>query len=279
METAAAPEQGAPQKEAAQQGSPPKEPPDDGGERGASSSGGGDGGGEEDAPAPAVVETDPTKRYIRVRPRRRRAGPRVGGPQRRRRAAGGRPRGAARPAGPGRAWTLCAAGGAAPGAPPAAAAPPPAGRHAAVGPRGRRGLPACAHACSRGAPRPRPAAGRRARPSHSHAPPARLTARAPSPCPSPRPPAQYDVVLGRGAFKTVYKAFDEAEGIEVAWNQVKVNDLVMSAAERERLFAEIRVLKQLKHKNIMSFCDSWLDQKNLTVNFITELFTSGTLRQ
>lgn len=90
---------------------------------------------------------------------------------------------------------------------------------------------------------------------------------------------QYDVVLGRGAFKTVFKAFDEAEGIEVAWNQVKVNDLANSPAERERLFAEIRVLKQLKHKNIMTFYDSWLDQKNLTINFITEMFTSGTLRQ
>ncbi len=55
--------------------------------------------------------------------------------------------------------------------------------------------------------------------------------------------------------------------------------MVCSAAERERLFAEIRVLKQLKHKNIMTFYDSWLDQKNYTVNFITELFTSGTLRQ
>jgi WNK lysine deficient protein kinase len=90
---------------------------------------------------------------------------------------------------------------------------------------------------------------------------------------------QYDVVLGRGAFKTVFKAFDEAEGLEVAWNQVKVNDLANSPAERERLFAEIRVLKQLKHKNIMSFHDSWLDHKNLTINFITEMFTSGTLRQ
>ena len=45
------------------------------------------------------------------------------------------------------------------------------------------------------------------------------------------------------------------------------------------MFAEIRVLKQLKHKNIMSFHDSWLDSKNYCVNFITELFTSGTLRQ
>ncbi|PNH04167.1 putative serine/threonine-protein kinase [Tetrabaena socialis] len=91
--------------------------------------------------------------------------------------------------------------------------------------------------------------------------------------------SRYDVVLGRGAFKTVFRAFNEDEGIEVAWNQIKVNDLVSSPAERERLFAEIRVLKQLKHKNIMTFYDSWLDNKNGTVNFITELFTSGTLRQ
>ncbi|KAG2448511.1 hypothetical protein HYH02_006402 [Chlamydomonas schloesseri] len=91
--------------------------------------------------------------------------------------------------------------------------------------------------------------------------------------------SRYDVVLGRGAFKTVFRAFDEEEGIEVAWNQIKVNDLASSPAERERLWAEIRVLKQLKHKNIMTFFDSWLDNKNNTVNFITELFTSGTLRQ
>jgi WNK lysine deficient protein kinase len=54
---------------------------------------------------------------------------------------------------------------------------------------------------------------------------------------------------------------------------------VSSSAEHERLFAEIRVLKQLKHKNIMTFYDSWLDPKDFTVNFVTELFTSGTLRQ
>ena len=61
--------------------------------------------------------------------------------------------------------------------------------------------------------------------------------------------------------------------------QVRVQELVNSKEERDRLFAEIRVLKQLKHKNIMSFHDSWLDQKTMCVNFITELFTSGTLRQ
>ena len=49
--------------------------------------------------------------------------------------------------------------------------------------------------------------------------------------------------------------------------------------ERERLFAEIKMLKQLKHKNIMTFFDSWMDPKSYHINFITELFTSGTLRQ
>ena len=62
-------------------------------------------------------------------------------------------------------------------------------------------------------------------------------------------------------------------------SQVRVVELVNSKEERDRLFAEIRVLKQLKHKNIMSFHDSWLDNKSMCVNFITELFTSGTLRQ
>ena len=65
----------------------------------------------------------------------------------------------------------------------------------------------------------------------------------------------------------------------MAWNQVRVSELVSTKEERDRLFAEIRVLKQLKHKNIMTFYDSWLDSKTMTVNFITELFTSGTLRQ
>lgn len=93
---------------------------------------------------------------------------------------------------------------------------------------------------------------------------------------------RFEQRLGRGAFKTVYKAFDTQEGTEVAWNQVTISELVNgkdSKEERDRLFAEIRVLKQLKHKNIMTFYDYWLDPKTMNINFITELFTSGTLRQ
>ncbi|KAF5743724.1 serine/threonine-protein kinase WNK3 isoform X1 [Tripterygium wilfordii] len=90
---------------------------------------------------------------------------------------------------------------------------------------------------------------------------------------------RYKEVLGRGAFKKVYRAFDELEGIEVAWNQVKVTDLLRNSEDLERLYSEVHLLKTLKHKNIIKFYNSWIDTKNENINFITEIFTSGTLRQ
>ncbi|KAK9086817.1 hypothetical protein Syun_029211 [Stephania yunnanensis] len=76
-----------------------------------------------------------------------------------------------------------------------------------------------------------------------------------------------------------YRAFDEYEGIEVAWNQVKLYDFLQSPEDLERLYCEIHLLKTLKHKNIMKFYTSWVDTSNRNINFVTEMFTSGTLRQ
>ncbi|KAK6153265.1 hypothetical protein DH2020_012904 [Rehmannia glutinosa] len=97
---------------------------------------------------------------------------------------------------------------------------------------------------------------------------------------------RYKEVLGKGACKKVYpswniiyRAFDEWEGIEVAWNQVKVADLLRNSVDLERLYSEVHLLKTLKHKNIIKFYNSWVDGKNEHINFITEIFTSGTLRQ
>ncbi|CAH2036216.1 unnamed protein product [Thlaspi arvense] len=90
---------------------------------------------------------------------------------------------------------------------------------------------------------------------------------------------RYKEVIGKGAFKTVYKGFDEVDGIEVAWNQVRIDDLLQSPDCLERLYSEVRLLKSLKHSNIIRFYNSWIDDKNKTVNIITELFTSGSLRQ
>ncbi|KAG8370203.1 hypothetical protein BUALT_Bualt14G0092700 [Buddleja alternifolia] len=90
---------------------------------------------------------------------------------------------------------------------------------------------------------------------------------------------RYNEILGKGASKTVYRAFDEYEGIEVAWNQVKLYDFLQSPEDLERLYCEIHLLKTLKHTNIMKFYSSWVDTANRNINFVTEMFTSGTLRQ
>ncbi|KAI8027416.1 putative serine/threonine-protein kinase WNK4 [Camellia lanceoleosa] len=90
---------------------------------------------------------------------------------------------------------------------------------------------------------------------------------------------RYNEVLGKGAFKTVYKGFDEIDGIEVAWNRVRIDDMLQSPEDLEKLYSEVHLLKALKHENIIKFYDSWIDDKKKTINMITELFTSGSLRQ
>ncbi|CAN1299696.1 Serine/threonine-protein kinase WNK8 [Linum perenne] len=90
---------------------------------------------------------------------------------------------------------------------------------------------------------------------------------------------RYDEILGRGAFKTVYKAFDEVDGIEVAWNQMNVEDALQTPEQLERLYSEVHLLKSLKHENIIKCYHSWVDDQTKTINMITELFTSGCLRQ
>lgn len=90
---------------------------------------------------------------------------------------------------------------------------------------------------------------------------------------------RYNEILGRGAFKTVYKAFDEVDGIEVAWNQVKIDAVLRSPEDLAKLYCEVHLLKSLKHENIIKFYNAWVDDQKNTINMITELFTSGNLRQ
>ncbi|XP_076926576.1 putative serine/threonine-protein kinase WNK10 [Bidens hawaiensis] len=97
-------------------------------------------------------------------------------------------------------------------------------------------------------------------------------------CPNNRY-VRYNEMLGRGAFKTVYKGFDEVEGIEVAWNQVMLDDAMQSPEHLERVYSEVHLLKTLKHENIIKSYVSWVDDEKKTINMITELFTSGNLRQ
>ncbi|KAJ4911261.1 putative serine/threonine-protein kinase WNK11 [Raphanus sativus] len=90
---------------------------------------------------------------------------------------------------------------------------------------------------------------------------------------------RYDELLGSGAVKKVYRAFDQEEGIEVAWNQVKLRCFSDDTAMLERLYSEVRLLKSLKNTNIIALYKVWRDERSNTLNFITEICTSGNLRE
>jgi len=90
---------------------------------------------------------------------------------------------------------------------------------------------------------------------------------------------RYDELLGAGACKKVYKAFDNEEGIEVAWNQVKLRNFSNDPAMIERLYSEVRLLRNMRNKNIIALYSVWRDKEHNTLNFITEVCTSGNLRE
>lgn len=67
--------------------------------------------------------------------------------------------------------------------------------------------------------------------------------------------------------------------MEVAWNQVNLNDVFQSPDELQRLYSEVHLLKSFNHNSIIQFYAHWIDCERRTFNFITEMLTSGTLRE
>ncbi|XP_074319046.1 putative serine/threonine-protein kinase WNK11 [Silene latifolia] len=90
---------------------------------------------------------------------------------------------------------------------------------------------------------------------------------------------RYKELLGAGAVKKVYRGFDQEEGIEVAWNQVKLSKFSDDQVMINRLFSEVRLLKKLKNKNIIMLYAVFENTAHNTLNFITEVCTSGNLRE
>ncbi|XP_020594048.1 probable serine/threonine-protein kinase WNK11 [Phalaenopsis equestris] len=90
---------------------------------------------------------------------------------------------------------------------------------------------------------------------------------------------RYGDLLGTGATKKVYRGFDQEEGIEVAWNQVRLRSFNEDPQMLNRLFSEVRLLRSLRHENIIALYSVWMDAETGTLNFITEVCTSGNLRE
>ncbi|KAF1380250.1 hypothetical protein PFLUV_G00184880 [Perca fluviatilis] len=87
---------------------------------------------------------------------------------------------------------------------------------------------------------------------------------------------KFNIVIGRGSFKTVYRGLDTETTVEVAWCELQSHCL--SRAERQRFTEEVEMLKALQHPNIVRFYDSWKSELLRGFVLVTELMTSGTLK-
>ncbi|XP_055807744.1 serine/threonine-protein kinase WNK8-like [Solanum dulcamara] len=90
---------------------------------------------------------------------------------------------------------------------------------------------------------------------------------------------RYSDMLGGGAYKEVYIGYDRVEEIEIAWNQIVLFGVNEGLKSPENLFAEAILLKSLNHERIMKCFFYWFDSKSKTLNMITELFPSGSLKK
>ena len=86
---------------------------------------------------------------------------------------------------------------------------------------------------------------------------------------------RYNIKIGNGAMKTVYKGYDLNEGKIIAWNII--NTELLSHAFQLRIIDEINILNKIKNKNkyIMNIDNSWKEGR--IINFISDYASGGDL--
>ncbi|KAK2833945.1 hypothetical protein Q5P01_017834 [Channa striata] len=89
---------------------------------------------------------------------------------------------------------------------------------------------------------------------------------------------KFNIEIGQGSFKTVYRGLDTETTVEVAWCELQTHRL--NKMERHRFSEEVEMLKTLQHPNIVRFFDSWKStvKGHKCTILVTELMTSGTLK-
>ncbi|CAD8052835.1 unnamed protein product [Paramecium primaurelia] len=87
---------------------------------------------------------------------------------------------------------------------------------------------------------------------------------------------KYNEEIGKGAYKSVFRGYDNQSGCEVAWNVFQLHSVPEN--ERRRARQEISILSSLKHNNIINFIHSWHNKKKKEIIFITEIINGGSLK-
>ena len=74
-----------------------------------------------------------------------------------------------------------------------------------------------------------------------------------------------------------WRAYDTNEGFEVAWNVVKLSRVPPN--ERKRIKTEVKLLRDIEHKNVIKYYNSWVDREKEQIIFTTEIMSSGSLKE
>lgn len=90
---------------------------------------------------------------------------------------------------------------------------------------------------------------------------------------------RYKDSVGKGRFKEVYKAFNSQIGIDVAWSKVSAESNNLTEPQLHDVAEDMKTGLELDHPNIIKCFKCWEDREHACINLITELFTSGNLRQ
>ena len=85
--------------------------------------------------------------------------------------------------------------------------------------------------------------------------------------------------IGQGGQKKVFKAYDTIKGIEVAWNEIDVSPFDLRI--QEQIYKEIEILQKCNNQcvYIIKLYANWIDNSREKIIFITEIATSGSLRE
>ncbi len=87
---------------------------------------------------------------------------------------------------------------------------------------------------------------------------------------------RFNKLLGKGAYKTVWKAFDTKDQVDVAWNSIDLSS--MTESEKEKVFLECEMLQRLNHPNILKIREQWRNIQSQELCFVTDIIQNGSLR-
>ena len=87
----------------------------------------------------------------------------------------------------------------------------------------------------------------------------------------------YEVIsiIGKGNFGSISKIKRKSDNKILVWKELDYGN--MSEKEKQQIVAEVNILRELKHQNIVRYYDRLIDKKNTKIYIIMEYCEGGDM--